>query len=155
MNTFLKSTTNWGILFCALAAISPAFPWTYHFGFDIAALRTALPQQILIPTSAYSDWHGAAITVTSGIGLLFLVATGTLKPTPWWRTLGIGLVGSAIITITIIYATNHWHHFPAREFGGLLAIVSATGLLFLACLDVRQAIEKRLNAKQAHQAPPD
>jgi hypothetical protein len=141
MNTILKSTASWGMLFCALAAISHAFPWSYTFSYAIASLQTGSPQQIMIPVSAYTDWHGAAITVVSGVGLLFLVATGSLRPAPWWRTLGIAIVGTAIIAITIIYSTDHWNHFPVQEFGGLMAIISATGLLFVACLDVRQSLK--------------
>ncbi len=140
------------MLFCVLAAISPAFPWSFQFGYEsiadaVGALGATAPKAIRIPLSAYADWHGAAISIAGGVGLLFLVATGGLRPVPWWRTLGIAVVGAAIITFTILYATRGWNHFPVREFGGLLAILSATGLLFVACLEVRQLLERRFNEK--------
>ena len=93
--------------------------------------------------SGYRDWHGGALSVVGGIGFLFLVATGGIRPVPIWRTIFVAVVGTAAIVIVLLYATRMWHHFPLREFGGLLAILSATGLLLLACLELRQYLEKR------------
>jgi len=148
MKSFLKTTASWGMLFCVLAAIPPALPWSFQTGFAsaqdlVSGLQGTAPRMVTFAISAYTDWHGAAISIAGGIGLLFLVATGSLKPAPWWRTLGIGIVGAAIITFTIIYSTHHWNHFPVRESGGFLAIVSSVGLLFIACLETRHLLERR------------
>ena len=69
-------------------------------------MRPAFPNQIRLPYSAYTDWHGAALSITGGVGLLFLVATGGVKPAPWWRTLGVAIIGIAVITITIFFHTQ-------------------------------------------------
>ena len=142
MRSILKSTASWSMFFCLLAAISPALPWSYQLGLALQPatadlLHVASSKLALVPVSAYADWHGAAISVAAGIGFLFLVATGSLRPAPWWRTVGSGIVGSALITFILIYSTRHWNHFPTREAGGLLAVISSTGILFVACLEVR------------------
>ena len=142
MKAFLKSTATWGMICCLLISISSALPWGHSPVFDISMRKPTF----MIPLSAYADWHGAAISIAGGIGLLFLVATGSLKPIPWWRTLGIAVVGIASITFTLIMA-RRWNHFPVQESGGLLAIVSATGLLLVACLEVRQLLERKSKAR--------
>ena len=147
MKPFLKSTANWGILFCVLAAIAPALPWSCGYGVDLAAIVAGSAKQVFVTGNAYTDWQGAAITIAGGVGVLFLVATGGLNPAPWWRTLGIGVVGVAIIVFTIIWAADRWNHFPIREFGGLLAVVSGTGLLGVACLEIRRLLERQANEK--------
>ena len=156
MNTFLKSTIGWAMIFCLLAAISPAFPWGYQWGYESFSglMHPTFPNQIRIPYSAYADWHGAALSITGGVGLLFLVATGGIKPAPWWRTLSVAIIGIAVITITIIFSTRKWNHFPVSEYGGLLAIISSTGLLFTACIEVRQILERGANVKPAAPVEP-
>lgn len=144
------------MIFCLLAAISPAFPWSYQWGYESVSdlLRPAFPTPIRIGYSAFTDWHGAALSVTGGVGLLFLVATGGIKPAPWWRTLGVAIIGIAVLTITIIFSTRKWNHFPVSEYGGLLAIISSTGLLFIACVEVRQILERCGNVKPAPPVDP-
>jgi len=142
MRASLFSKVNCAAFFCLLGAISPAFPWyvmRYYYSGGV------LPMQ---SSTAYADWHGAALSVTGGVGLLMLLATGGLKPAPWWRTLGVGIIGAAMLVITIIYSTKHWNHFPLEEYGGLFAIISATGLLVIVALEIREAL-----ARTASQAP--
>ena len=116
-------------------------------GYHLGSVRPGFPPQAATMTSsAYADWHGAAITVAGGLGFLFLVATGGLSPAPWRRTPGVAVVGVAIIVFTIVYSTTHWNHFPVEEFGGLLAIIAATGLLVVACIEIRRSLERRFNA---------
>ncbi len=88
---------------CLLAAISPAFPWSYW------------TYQDLNWVSAYSNWQGAAISVAGGTGALFLLATGGMSPAPWWRILGIAMIGTTVLVFLLICATHHWIHFPLRE----------------------------------------
>ncbi len=77
MKSLVRSTTFWAMVFCLLAAVSPALPWRYHL------------EQVWIgpvhSASAYTDWHGAVISVTAGVGFLFLLATSPLVPVPWWH----------------------------------------------------------------------
>ena len=150
MKSTLKSTALWGMLFCALIAVSPAFPWVYHSSWELGA-GFSLEQSVTRPTSAYSDWHGGVLSVIGGVGVLSLVATGSLRPVPIWRTIAVILVGAATITIILIYSTRSWRHFPVREYGALLAIFSATGLLLVACLEFRQYLGTQAKA----QPPPD
>jgi hypothetical protein len=103
MNSVLRSSASWGMICCLLAAISPAFPWSYW------------TYQDLNWVSAYSSWQGAAISVAGGTGALFLLATGGMSPAPWWRILGIAMIGTTVLVFLLICATHHWIHFPLRE----------------------------------------
>jgi serine/threonine protein kinase len=124
LDAILKSTSNWGMLFCILAAISPAFsPLSYH---DVS----------------YADWHGAAISIAGGVGFLFLIATGAMHPIPWWRTVGITVIGVALITFIVIFASKNWNDFPYDQVAGLLAILSSTGLLAIASVEFRTLAER-------------
>ncbi len=145
MKDFLKTTAGWGIICCILAATSPALAWSYFPGWELSATGTKVAA--LIPVAAYADWHGAAITITGGVGVLFLLATGSVKPIPWWRVAGLAVVGVTLLVFILIYSTTHWNHFPVQETGGLLAILSTMGLSLVVAMDLRGILERRMKAK--------
>jgi hypothetical protein len=53
------------------------------------------------------------------------------------------MIGTTVLVFLLIYATHHWIHFPLREYGGLMAIVAAPGLLVVASWELRQLISAR------------
>ncbi len=152
MKTLLKSTACWSLLFCAIAAISPLFPWQYRY--DVKSIAEVVGDGTTFKNKAVfnsrpgiAEWPGIAIMVAGGIGFVFLVATGGLRPAPWWRTLGVGVVGAAILTFFLLYPRRYWEGFPLREFGALFAILSATALILIACIEVRQSLDRQACSK--------
>jgi hypothetical protein len=140
MKRLVCSTTGWGMILCLVAAVSPILPWHVRGG---------------VCASGYGDWHGPTINVIAALGFIFLIATSPLSPVPWWRILGVAAVGAGVVVVVLMYAMrpgSGWMDFPVAEYGGLLAILSAAGLLLVAALEVRQLILKRL-ADSAQQKP--
>ena len=148
MNNTPRNTAALGIILFLLAAISPAFPWSFGFDWSYPTIVEGVIQPstaTAVAVNAYRDWHGGAITIVGAMGALFLVATGGVRPTPWWRTLSTFLLAVAIMVFIIIYA-NRWHDFPVHEYGGLLAVISVAGLLLLCALDLRTALHSKTGA---------
>ena len=148
MNNPPRNTATCGIILFLLAAISPAFPWSFGFNWNYPTIIDGVIQQstaTAISSNAYLDWHGGVITIVGAVGALFLIATGGVRPTPWWRTLGTFLLAVALMVFIIIYA-NRWHDFPVREYGGLMAIIAVAGLLLLCALDLRSALHAKTGA---------
>lgn len=156
MKGSIAATSAWAMGLCLVAAVSPAGPWSYQWqprmpAGEVPDLGRTVPLPgvdgwVRHPLSAYTDWHGGAISVIAGVGLLFVLATSPLVPVPWWRALGIALIGAAVLTILLIYGYRHWSWFPVREWGALAGIVGTAGLLFVATLETRQMLANAVSA---------
>jgi len=148
MRRLLLSTSGWAMVLCLLAAASPLMPWRY------------VPQQQLVTdwqmhhsywvageawVSGYGGWEAPVINIVAGLGFMFVFATSALKPVPWWRSLGISVVGVGVVVIVLL--CRAWCNFSIREWGPLLAILSSAGLVLIAALEIRHLIASRLASK--------
>jgi 4-amino-4-deoxy-L-arabinose transferase-like glycosyltransferase len=147
---------------CIVAALAPVLPWYFYTGsipgnrrdlgmFDIVYNNTG---KVEYARSANYDWHGPAISITAGVGFLFLLATSPLTPPPWWRTLGLGIFAILILTFLLIFAERYWRDFPIKEWGGFIEILAIFSLFLIVALEVRQAIQASLHKQPPANATP-
>jgi hypothetical protein len=95
--------------------------------------------------SGYGGWEGPVINIVAGLGFMFVFATSAIRPVPWWRSLGISVVGVGVVVIVLL--CRAWCDFSICEWGPLLAILSSAGLVLIAALEVRQLIASRNASK--------
>lgn len=148
LRELLLTTEGWAMGFCLLAAISPALPWNYQATLDRVSL-SKMPSFSLTWQSAFAVWQGAVICVLGAICFFFVLATSPLTPAPWWRSLVVAVVAAALWAVVLTYALKWWNEFPAKAYGAYLGMASVVGLMFIAALEIRQTIQRRL----AHVAP--
>ena len=154
MKRLLLSTTGWAMVLCLLAAVSPLMAWRYVYvpghiksvpDWQTHQSRSVWIEAHEAPVSGYGGWEAPAINIVAGLGFMFVFATGALRPVPWWRSLGISVVGVGVVVIVLL--CRAWRDFSIDEWGPLLAILSSAGLVLIAVLEVRQLIASRLASK--------
>jgi hypothetical protein len=162
MRLLPRTSTQWAMVACVVAAIAPVLPWYYYMGalpivrsdLGIFDLPNNSSGRAEYARSANYDWHGPAISITAGVGFLFLLATSPLVPPPWWRTLGLGLFAMLILTFVLIFSQRYWHDFPLKEWGGFIELLAIFSLFLIVALEIRQSILASLQKKQSTPTPP-
>ena len=97
----------------------------------------------------YQFWHGAASAITFLALFLLLLATGPLRPVPWWRS-AVLLVGAMSIVVIVLAGLNFRHPVLESDLAGGRAIAGRLGFTnhavigLAAALALLAALEMRL-----------
>jgi hypothetical protein len=168
MNRVWLSTAGLAGLLCVLGIGTLFFPWAATLTIHFDPSKPREPGGSIEALSMHSEsypgyelWHaGAAAGGFLGL-LLLLIATGGLRPAPWWRSAILLAVGGAIL-VAVVVGMNTRHAVAEGDANaGILvalywgaanyiAMGLAAAIMLVAAIELRGRLaEGRGEARQA------
>jgi hypothetical protein len=154
------STGGLGMLLCVVGCALVFFPWAevQIVTFDPAAPQVPPPKGSLVHEQlrGYQLWGGVASAAAFLGGLLLLVITGPLQPTPAWRStalLACGLAASGAAVALMAFPPEPLKRSAeagrmvmayAWGYPHLLSMVCSGMLVLLAAVELRGWVGRRL-----------
>jgi hypothetical protein len=177
MNRVWLSTAGLAVLLCVLGIGTLFLPWAATLTIHFDPSKPREPSGSIKPTQmvsqsypGYELWHaGAAAGGFLGL-LLLLIATGGLRPAPWWLSAILLAVGGAIL-VAVVLGMNVWHAVADEQVdmdagrliklywgaANYIAMGLAAAIMLVAAIELRGRLaDGRREARQAEPgAAPD
>ena len=158
-----RSTTAWAMALCILGVTLLFFPW-YRVAPHITGMQyissfkseaNIYGYEMLIGFTAWY-WHPWALLAVLILTFCLLLATSSLVKLPIWRSLGVGIAGVAIITVTTLFISNGMFRFAAAFYhvGLFLYLAVGAGLLIVCSLEIRGTLHQRQTVSTGPESIP-